>query len=496
LEQHYELLAHHWELSDNPDRALEYLVLAGEKANQSQAANAAVEFFTRALKRIEKLEKATDPQLMLRIREGRATPLHAMGRIEESMEDNNDAMRIAHELGNQQMVLNCLAKTLNLVGTTLKDKVPEYCERGLELARILEDKSAEARFTVYCAYWRYAWQGTDEYETFQHALKLAEESGQPLAIFFVRGLFSAMERWNGNTQRSLELGEGLVEMAQSIYNIYFASHVSFFRGMALTDVGRYNEAIQFLGEWIDIFEKNEINIAVVKCYNTLGWAHSEIYDLNNAFKFNNRALDSVVPLQKSPAMLFSTSEMQAMSEVNLMENEFEMGKLDQAWAHITRFEDISASSNYDYHRIRWSTRMKDLRGRILLRRGELDGAEEIAQQCLAAALNRDMKKYVGRAERLLGRTLTARGAFDQAEEHLRTALIKLEEVNNPKQIWLTRTALARLYDKMKKSDLKREQWQAARAIVESTADGLHDSQLRMNFNNAAPVREILENASR
>jgi tetratricopeptide (TPR) repeat protein len=496
LEQHYELLAHHWELSDNPDRALEYLVLAAEKANRSQAANAGGEFFTRALKRIEKLEKATDPQLMLRIKEGRAASLFAMGRIEESMEDYNDAIRIAHELGNQQTVLNCLANTLFLVSTTLKDKVPEYCEQGLELARILEDKSAEARFTIYCAYWRYVWQNTDEYDTFQHALSMAEDSGQPQAMFLVKGLLSALERWNGNPQRGLDLGEGLIEMAQSIYNIHFASQVSFFRGLALTDVGRYNDAIKFLGKCIDIFEKNEINVALVKCYNSLGWAHSEIYDLNNAFKFNNRALDSVVTLEKSPAMLFSTSEMHAMSEVNLMENEFEMGKLDQAWAHINRFEEISASSNYDYLRMRWSARMKDLKGRILLRRGELDGAEKIAQQCLATALNRRFKKYVGRAERLLGRTLTARGAFDQAEGHLRTALIKLEEVSNPKQIWLTRTALARLYDKMNRSDLEREQWQAARVMIESTADGLHDEQLRKNFSIAAPVREIIERASR
>jgi tetratricopeptide (TPR) repeat protein len=139
--------------------------------------------------------------------------------------------------------------------------------------------------------------------------------------------------------------------------------------------------------------------------------------------------------------------------------------------------------------------MKDLKGRILLRRGELDGAEELAQQCLAAALKRGMKKYLGRAERLLGRTLTAKGAHDQAEEHLQTALIKLKEVSNPKQIWLTSTALARLYEKMNRHDLEREQWQMTRAIVESTADGLYDKTLRTTFINAAPIREIMEHAN-
>lgn len=78
LGQHYELLAHHWELSDSPDRAIEYLVLAGEKSNNNQAANSAVDFFTRALEQIDRSGKAPDPQLMIRIRTGRARPVHAM----------------------------------------------------------------------------------------------------------------------------------------------------------------------------------------------------------------------------------------------------------------------------------------------------------------------------------------------------------------------------------------------------------------------------------
>jgi len=54
LERNYELLAHHWEMSDKPERAIEYLVLSGEKSNLTQAANSASDFFTRALNRIER----------------------------------------------------------------------------------------------------------------------------------------------------------------------------------------------------------------------------------------------------------------------------------------------------------------------------------------------------------------------------------------------------------------------------------------------------------
>jgi class 3 adenylate cyclase/tetratricopeptide (TPR) repeat protein len=497
LEQHYELLAHHWELSDSPNSAIGYLVLAGEKSNQSQAASAAVNFFTRALNQIERPDKAPDPNLMLRIRAGRAGPLHTMGKIEESLVDYQEAIRVAREVGDQQMLLGCLTGVPMLIyNTKLKDEVPHFCEQGLELARVLGDEGAEARIMASYAYWRYLWKGSDEYETFYQALGIAEKSGQPAAMSSVRLLLSVLERWRGNSQRSLELAEGMVEGLQSAFNIFLASLGSFVRGMALTDVGRYNEAIRFQNQWIDILEQNAIYLNLGRCYNGLGWTYSEVYDLENALQLNNRALENVVTLRRSPAMAFTALEMKSQAEVNLMENKFEMGKVDDAWEHMTRFEKESAHPDYDLVRYRWSTRMKDLKGTIVLSRGDLEGAEEIAKDCLDTATKRGMKKYVGKAERLFGQILTMRGAYDLAEAELKSALAKLEEVGNPKQLWMTRTALARVYEKMKTPDLGREQWQAAGAIVEYTADGLQDEGLRRTFLNAAPVREIIEHANR
>jgi tetratricopeptide (TPR) repeat protein len=143
--------------------------------------------------------------------------------------------------------------------------------------------------------------------------------------------------------------------------------------------------------------------------------------------------------------------MEAQTEVNLMEDALEMGKIDKSWEHINRFEAVSAHPDYDDHRFRWTARMKDLKGRILLTRGHLDGAEQLAQECLEKAARMDMKKYTARAE---------------------------------------------LYQEMKRPDQAREQWQAAAAIVRSTADGLEDDNLRETFLGAAPVQEIMAGASR
>jgi tetratricopeptide (TPR) repeat protein len=228
----------------------------------------------------------------------------------------------------------------------------------------------------------------------------------------------------------------------------------------------------------------------------MGWAYSEIYNLEKAFHCNNRALDNVPTLRKSPAYIYSASEAHAQTEVNLIENKFEMGKIDEAWEHINRFEVESSHPDYVLLPDRWLTRLKDLKGTILLGRGELDGAEELAEECLGISKKRGFLKYIARAERLFGKILTVRGRYDQAAIKLQSALTKLEDVRNPKQLWITHTALAQLYEKMKRFDLEREQWHAAASIVESTAEELQEEELREAFINAAPVREITERANR
>ena len=359
---------------------------------------------------------------------------------------------------------------------------------------VVEVPGAEALMIIQHAYWRYLWQDTDEKQTYLHALATAEKEGHAESIFRCRLGLSLFERWGGNPKKSLQYLEGMLEMTQLGFNLGAASMISFTRAWALTDIGKYSEAIVFLNHWLDIAEQNALYLALGRIYNSFGWVLSETYSIDKAFDFNQKSLENAISLQKSPALIISASEMIAMAEINIMENKFAMGNIDEAWNHIIRFEEVSKHPNYDIHRIRWSTRMKDLKGNILLGRGDLSGAETVAKQCVEAAAKRGIKKYVGKAERLLGKILTEREQFDQAEAWLQDAIERLEEVGNPKQIWMTLDALAELYKKIKRSDLEREQWQKATQIVTNTAEGLKDRDLQKTFISAPPIRKILNSA--
>jgi tetratricopeptide (TPR) repeat protein len=329
----------------------------------------------------------------------------------------------------------------------------------------------------------------------ERAYRIALESNQPAAIGWVRWVSDLLARQAGNPNRALELLEGMMEAAQSTYNIPYSAMVAMTRGWGLTEAGRYRAALEFQMQWVEIMEQNAIHLRLGPVPNSLAWTHSEIYDLEPAVDLNKRSLEPVLSLQENPGNLYWAKEMEAQAQVNLVENAFEMGQMDKAWEHIHRFEAVSVHSDYDDHRYKWTTRMKDLKGRSLLIRGDLEGAEQLAQECLGEAVKMGMKKYTGRAERLFGQILTSRGAHDLAETKLKSALANLEEVGNPKQLWITHTALARLYKQMNRPDLERQQWQAAAAVVRSTANGLDDQALREMFLAAAPVREIAEHAN-
>ena len=153
--------------------------------------------------------------------------------------------------------------------------------------------------------------------------------------------------------------------------------------------------------------------------------------------------------------------MRSQAEVNLMENKCETGDVDGALKHIEQYEEKSTHPDYVLARDRWLNRMNLLKGKILCDRGEIEYAEQIAQNCLETAIQYKWLKYVGRAERLFGEVLIRKKAYDQAEDRIKSALERFKEVGNPKQLWITYTTLARLYETINRSDLEREQWQKA-----------------------------------
>lgn len=85
LENHYESLAHHYELTGNVEKAVQYLILAGEKSNQIRGAQAGFDFLKRASQISETAKLALDAQTEVRLLIELASAQQAVGSIGDAV---------------------------------------------------------------------------------------------------------------------------------------------------------------------------------------------------------------------------------------------------------------------------------------------------------------------------------------------------------------------------------------------------------------------------
>ena len=82
LEEHYEILAHHYERTGNASKAVEYLLQAGEKSNGLLAVHAAREFLGKALELAKSEDVALDPETEVRLLYGKALACWGIGDVD------------------------------------------------------------------------------------------------------------------------------------------------------------------------------------------------------------------------------------------------------------------------------------------------------------------------------------------------------------------------------------------------------------------------------
>jgi len=500
LEEHYELLAQHYERSGNAKKAVEYLVLAGEKSRQNMAAKTACEFFRKVLEVAERENVSLDPETQVRVHQGRAAASHEIGDIDTALEEYRKAIKICRGHGMIDYEMENLAELAWTMWftpiKTMKDEVVRFHEEGIARAREVSNKAAESRILsvkgFYTCVLGHRYKGN---QIIVDAERIALESGNKRAIFFTRFQRATSERWLGRPKKTIELTEGLVEALRSAFNLANLFAMIFIRGLALAEIGQIEDSIAILRDGIDICEKFGGGLHLGRLYNGLGYCYREIYHSERAWRFNLRSEEvGREQMRQYPMSRSTTGEVVAQANVNLMENLFDQGNAGESWHRIKSLKEESKSDHYDRARDRWEVRLDYLASQILLERNDVCAAEDLIQRNLEITRTEHSRKMEGGFLRLLGEVRFRRGEIDHAIDNLNEAILILKEVGNPRQLWQAHASLASALTKLGRSSKAREQWGAAVEVISSVANGLSDRELREGFLNAEPIREILSRA--
>jgi class 3 adenylate cyclase/tetratricopeptide (TPR) repeat protein len=502
LEEHYELLAHHYERSGDAQKAVKYLVLAGEKSKQNKAAQAAHEFFGKVLEVAGNANVSLDPETEMRVRQGRAAASHEIGDIHTALEEYRNAIRICQRHGMIDHEMESLAELAwTMWFTPVKAKQGEvirFYDEAIARAREVGNKAVESRIlSVKGFYTCILGQRYKGNQIIVDAERIALETGNQQAISFTRLHRATSERWLGRPKNTIDLTEGLVEALRSAYNLANLFALIFIRGLALAEFGRIEDSIAILKEGIDICEKFGGGLHLGRLYNGLGYCYREIHHSERAWSVNLRSEEIArQQMEQYPTGRSTTGEVVAQASVNLMEDLFDQGNLEQASHRMKSFKEESKSDDYDRARDRWEVRMDYLAAQIFLLRGDFDAAEALIQKNLKITHADHSRKMEGSFLRLLGEVQLRNNQGDNTIANLNQAILILKEVRNPRKLWQAHASLGSAFRQLGRLGEAREQWGAAAEIIRKTANGLSARELREGFLTAEPIRKILSKAER
>jgi class 3 adenylate cyclase len=496
LEVHYELLAYHYERSGNQKKAVDYLILAGEKSNQHSAAQTACDFFEKALKVAEANKIVLDAEAQIHIYTGLTNAYIEIGAVGKSMEACRKAIDLSRQHGfTEYEKKNLFAYSFLMHMWPVKAEAERILKEGIARAQEMGDKALESCILSSMGT-RMILHGRPRKAKQIHleAERMAAEAGDPQVIAYARAHRSVTERWFGRPQKTIELTDGIAEIAREMFNMTGMSYVVFTRGIALAETGRIEEGISILKDGIDVCEKFGVSIRLACLYNCLGYCYSEIHNIERAAALNKKGAEIARSLLiKYPMARHQNAEMLAQSHINLMENYFDQGNLDGAWNGIQALKAEAKGEDFNWFRHQWETRMNYLAAQILLSRNDTSQADAIIQENLKLVKDKLLKKRQGCFLRLAGELLLKQNDFENALNYLRESMHLLEEVGNPRQLWQAYASLASAFHNAGRSGEARENWGQAANLINNTADRLSDNELKTGFLNSDPIKGILSN---
>jgi class 3 adenylate cyclase len=496
LEVHYELLAYHYERSGNQKKAIDYLILAGEKSNQHSAAQTASDFFEKALKVAETSHIALDAEEQIRIHTGLSRAYIDIGAIGNSVKACGKAINLSRQHGFTDFEKkNLFAYCFMMHSWPVKAEAERILKEGIARAREMGDKAVESSILSSMGI-RMILEGRPRKAKKIHieAEKMAVEAGDPKIIAFARATRSNAERWFGRPQKTIELTEGIAEIAREMFNMTGMSYVIFIRGIALAETGRIEDGIGILKDGIDVCEKFGVSIRLACLYNCLGYSYGEIHNIERASALNQRGEEIARSLlKKYPMGRYEYAEMLAQSRINLLENYFDQSRLDEAWNGIQSFRAEAKGDDFKRFRHQWESRLNYLAAQILLIRNDTAQADTIIQENLKLVKDKILKKRQGSFLRLAGELLLKQNEFENALNYLRESVHILEEVGNPRQLWQAYASLASAFNKAGRTGEASENWGLAADLINKTADSLSDNELKSGFLNADPIKKVLSN---
>jgi tetratricopeptide (TPR) repeat protein len=484
LPEHYAELAHHFTQGEVWEKAMEYSVLAGDRAAHAFASAEAQRHYSRALEAVNKLTPAPDSRTLANLHEKHAVALTVLIEYEAAAAEYQRALELIRRVGDRRHEIEILAGLSNMyIFYHRAEPAMASIEQALAMARELDDQASQADCLAIRALIRMTSYGQipEAMPDVDEALRLARVVGEPKLLAQALCHLGTALQWRADFDRALAyLHEG-AELAQRAHSGLHFGQAAFFIGNANVAKGEYEEALRWYRRLREYASGAGDKYWMTRVPNLIGGLHLELFDLDEALRLNLEG-DAVAQ------QLWPWPEPRGHSLLKVGLAHLEQGAhgraeefFQRAWAFLE--QDL-------FLRWRWHIPLLRARGELALAEGRLDEAWSFATQSLELATQTDSRKHIARAQRLQGDILAASGRLDEAAQALAASVHLAEHIQTPREVWLGQAALGKVLARLGRDKEAEAQLTQATQTIEAIAVNLHTPRLHHSFLSAAPVLDL------
>jgi class 3 adenylate cyclase/tetratricopeptide (TPR) repeat protein len=489
LTEHYEELAYHYERAEAWEKALEYLVKAGQRLQQSYANQEALAHYNRALAVCERLGKAVEPGMPMTIYAGKGAVLFVTSEYLLSAEAYQQAVGMAQRCGDQHKEAETLYQlSWSFVWAHEFDKALAAAHQAKERALVIgaRDILAGCLFVLGNVFYV-----TGKISTalpyFAESLQLSQESGNKMQEGLNLLFLTHFNFHKGEFGQALQLEHDIVPLCHTHALPSILLPTLWMGGLSLCGQGAYESALKTLGEALDLSKRLGEKSYLCRTLNSVGWVYGELYDVERALQYNTEGAEL--------SYTIGDPEIIRNAEINLGDDYLLLGDIEQAQRYLEKvYRDSQQRGKWgeEYMKWRYMQHCCHSLGELWLTKGDPEKALQFADECLQLAEPTESRKNIVKGWRLQGQAYCTQGKLAEAEAVLQKALALAKEVGNPPQLWKTYQTLGKLYEKHGATDQARTAYASALAVIEEVANRLQDQEIKHTFLAARPVQTIRE----
>jgi class 3 adenylate cyclase/tetratricopeptide (TPR) repeat protein len=491
LTEHYEMLAHHFSLAEDWERALDYLLRAAEKASRAFGLRQALDLYGEALEAARRLGERVPATTFMAIHRARADLFFGIGDFDRSRAEAEILVELARRVQDRPAEAGALVQEASALQWI--EDFPASLARAREAIEIAEAVGAAAPLSggLYVRGYVQGVSGRlDAAEAdLLRALEVARMSGDPGRQALALHLLGLYKSWQGQYREGMEVSGDGARIAREHRLVFPLHRCLWVRGIASSEAGNYDAALAALDEGLALAEKIGDDAYIPRFLNTLGWLRIDCGDFARGVELSERSYD--LTNRSSRAGHGTGAERRAFIRNNEADALMAQGDLAGAaealeeTLHIVQHPPPSRWMTW-----RYTTHCYASLGQVALLKGDPERARRLADQSLETGVPTHSRKYESWAWRIKGESATARRAWGEAEDALGRARAHAEAIGQPRQTWMSQLALGRLHAARGRREAALGHYRAAWTIIAGLRGGTQDRDLRAGLESSPLIREV------